>query len=136
VANQKTCRNNDPLDDFDGFIAQDFQDPQGDAVVPIEEHPKEDPMEEDEGDEEMADTDLEDEDLSEEEELSAGLEPKGSGVIYYEIEKCEKYEDTNERADWDLAVVKMRRYHFDNEPFIHPLHSIRFDPDRPYEIPD
>ncbi|MED6212974.1 hypothetical protein PIB30_088749 [Stylosanthes scabra] len=26
-------------------------------------------------------------------------------------------------------------YHFDDEPFIHPLHSVRFDPDRPYELP-
>ncbi|MED6173703.1 hypothetical protein PIB30_062154 [Stylosanthes scabra] len=44
----------DPLDDFDGFIAQYFQDPQGDAVVPIEEDPREDPMEEDEVDEELS----------------------------------------------------------------------------------
>ncbi|MED6115044.1 hypothetical protein PIB30_086397 [Stylosanthes scabra] len=59
----------DPLDDFDGFITQYFQDPQGDAVVPIEEDPLSDPMEKDEGDKEMADTDSEDEDPSEEEEL-------------------------------------------------------------------
>ncbi|MED6186151.1 hypothetical protein PIB30_064043 [Stylosanthes scabra] len=58
----------------------------------------------------------------------------GSGIIYYEIEKCEEYEDSDERADSDLAIVKTRRYHFDGEPFIHPLHSIRFDPDRPYEL--
>ncbi|MED6149795.1 hypothetical protein PIB30_066003 [Stylosanthes scabra] len=25
--------------------------------------------------------------------------------------------------------------HFDNESFVHPPHSVRFDPDRPYEIP-
>ncbi|MED6148650.1 hypothetical protein PIB30_054972 [Stylosanthes scabra] len=33
----------------------------------------------------------------------------GSGVIYYEIEKREKYEDSDEKADSDSAVVKMRR---------------------------
>ncbi|MED6200744.1 hypothetical protein PIB30_088260, partial [Stylosanthes scabra] len=59
----------------------------------------------------------------------------GSGVIYYEIEKREKYEDFDERADSDLAIVKMCRYHFDDEPFIHPLHSVRFDPDHPYKLP-
>ncbi|MED6127892.1 hypothetical protein PIB30_092421, partial [Stylosanthes scabra] len=30
----------------------------------------------------------------------------GSGVIYYEIEKRKKYEDSDDRADSDLAVVK------------------------------
>ncbi|MED6127991.1 hypothetical protein PIB30_093348, partial [Stylosanthes scabra] len=58
-----------------------------------------------------------------------------SGIISYEIEKREKYEDFDERADSALAVVKTQRYHFDDEPFIHPLHSIRFDPYRPYELP-
>ncbi|MED6165258.1 hypothetical protein PIB30_097855 [Stylosanthes scabra] len=58
----------------------------------------------------------------------------GSGIIYCDIEKHEKYEDTDERADSDLAIVKTQRYHFDDEPFIRPLHSIRFDPDRPYEL--
>ncbi|MED6113149.1 hypothetical protein PIB30_068147 [Stylosanthes scabra] len=37
----------DPLEDFDGFIAQCFQDPQGGTVAPIEEDPGEDPMDED-----------------------------------------------------------------------------------------
>ncbi|MED6197178.1 hypothetical protein PIB30_054236 [Stylosanthes scabra] len=59
----------------------------------------------------------------------------GSGVIYYEIEKREKYKDSDERADADLAIVRTHRYHFDDEPFIHPLHSVRFDPNRPYELP-
>ncbi|MED6138534.1 hypothetical protein PIB30_075043 [Stylosanthes scabra] len=59
----------------------------------------------------------------------------GSRIIYYEIEMHEKYEHTDERADSDLAVVNTQRYHFDDEPFIHPLHSIRFDPDRQYELP-
>ncbi|MED6160117.1 hypothetical protein PIB30_048367 [Stylosanthes scabra] len=59
----------------------------------------------------------------------------GSGVIYYEIEKREKYEDSGERANADLAIVKMRRYHFDDEPFIYLLHNYRFDPDRSYELP-
>ncbi|MED6176191.1 hypothetical protein PIB30_085720 [Stylosanthes scabra] len=47
----------DPLEDFDGFIAQYFQDPQGGAVALMEEDPGEDPMGEDQ---------------PEEEELSAG----------------------------------------------------------------
>ncbi|MED6161818.1 hypothetical protein PIB30_064323 [Stylosanthes scabra] len=59
----------------------------------------------------------------------------GSGVIYYEYEKREKFEDYDMKADAELGTFKIRRYHFDNEPFVHPLHSVRFDPDRPYEIP-
>ncbi|MED6126839.1 hypothetical protein PIB30_082379 [Stylosanthes scabra] len=59
----------------------------------------------------------------------------GSGVIFYEYEKCEKFEDHDMRADAELGTFKIRRYHFDNESFVHPLHSVRFDPDRPYEIP-
>ncbi|MED6119931.1 hypothetical protein PIB30_016310 [Stylosanthes scabra] len=39
------------------------------------------------------------------------------------------------KADAELGTFKIRRYHFDNESFVHPLHSVRFDPDRPYEIP-
>ncbi|MED6135918.1 hypothetical protein PIB30_051222 [Stylosanthes scabra] len=34
-----------------------------------------------------------------------------------------------------MLSFKIRRYHFDNESFIYPLHSVRFDLDRPYEIP-
>ncbi|MED6128121.1 hypothetical protein PIB30_094622 [Stylosanthes scabra] len=59
----------------------------------------------------------------------------GSGVIYYEYETREKFEDHDTRADAELGTFKIRRYHFDNESFVHPLHSVRFDPDRPYEIP-
>ncbi|MED6190334.1 hypothetical protein PIB30_104914 [Stylosanthes scabra] len=59
----------------------------------------------------------------------------GSEIIYYEIEKREKYEDSDEKADSNMAIVKTRRYHFEDEPFIHPLHSIRFDMDRLYELP-
>ncbi|MED6192664.1 hypothetical protein PIB30_012268 [Stylosanthes scabra] len=59
----------------------------------------------------------------------------GSGIIYYEISRIEKYEDSGERTDSDFAIVKTRRYHFDDEPFIHPLHRVRFDPDRLYELP-
>ncbi|MED6165782.1 hypothetical protein PIB30_102919 [Stylosanthes scabra] len=59
----------------------------------------------------------------------------GSGVIYYEIKKRVKYEDFDGRADSDLAIGKTRRYHFDDEPFIHPLHIVRFNPDRPYKLP-
>ncbi|MED6107653.1 hypothetical protein PIB30_016096 [Stylosanthes scabra] len=59
----------------------------------------------------------------------------GSGVIYYEYEKREKFEDYDMKADDELGTFKIRRFHFDNESFVHPLHSVRFDPDRPYEIP-
>ncbi|MED6175029.1 hypothetical protein PIB30_074637 [Stylosanthes scabra] len=59
----------------------------------------------------------------------------GSGVIYYEYEKHEKFEDHDMRADAELGTFKIRHYHFDNESFVHPLHSVRFDPDRPYKIP-
>ncbi|MED6207599.1 hypothetical protein PIB30_037206 [Stylosanthes scabra] len=59
----------------------------------------------------------------------------GSGVIFYEYEKREKFEDHDMRADAELGIFKIRHYHFDNKSFIHPLHSVRFDPDRPYEIP-
>ncbi|MED6157572.1 hypothetical protein PIB30_024413 [Stylosanthes scabra] len=59
----------------------------------------------------------------------------GSGVIYYEYEKREKFEDYDMEADSELGTFKIRRYHFDGESFVHPLHSVRFDPDRPYEIP-
>ncbi|MED6201734.1 hypothetical protein PIB30_098039 [Stylosanthes scabra] len=59
----------------------------------------------------------------------------GSGVIYYKYEKREKFEDYDMKADADLGTFKIRRYYFDNESFVHPLHSVRFDPDRPYEIP-
>ncbi|MED6223911.1 hypothetical protein PIB30_078732 [Stylosanthes scabra] len=59
----------------------------------------------------------------------------GSGVIYYEYEKHEKFKDYDMKADAELGTFKIRRYHFDNESFVHPLHSVRFNPDRPYEIP-
>ncbi|MED6174231.1 hypothetical protein PIB30_067136 [Stylosanthes scabra] len=59
----------------------------------------------------------------------------GSSVIYYEYEKREKFEDYDMKADADLGTFKIRRYHFDNKSFVHPLHSVRFDPNRPYEIP-
>ncbi|MED6159126.1 hypothetical protein PIB30_039448 [Stylosanthes scabra] len=58
-----------------------------------------------------------------------------SGVIYYEYEKREKFEDYHMKADAELGTFKIRRYHFDDESFIHPLHSVRFNSDRPYEIP-
>ncbi|MED6132584.1 hypothetical protein PIB30_020411 [Stylosanthes scabra] len=59
----------------------------------------------------------------------------GSGVIYYEYDKREKFEDFDMKADAELGTFKIRRYHFDNKSFVHPLHNVRFDPDRPYEIP-
>ncbi|MED6160182.1 hypothetical protein PIB30_048911 [Stylosanthes scabra] len=39
------------------------------------------------------------------------------------------------KADAELGTFKIRRYHFDDESFVHPLHSVRFDLDRSYEIP-
>ncbi|MED6218151.1 hypothetical protein PIB30_024333 [Stylosanthes scabra] len=59
----------------------------------------------------------------------------GNGVIYYEYEKRETFKDHDMRADAELGTFTIRRYYFDNESFVHPLHSVRFDPDRPYEIP-
>ncbi|MED6118347.1 hypothetical protein PIB30_001573 [Stylosanthes scabra] len=59
----------------------------------------------------------------------------GSGVIYYEYKKREKFEDFGMKADAELRTFKIRRYHFDEESFVHPLHSVRFDPNRPYETP-
>ncbi|MED6174049.1 hypothetical protein PIB30_065220 [Stylosanthes scabra] len=59
----------------------------------------------------------------------------GSGVIFYEYEKCENYEDYDEKADTKLRTIEIKRYHFDDKYFVHYLHSVRFDPDRPYEIP-
>ncbi|MED6180943.1 hypothetical protein PIB30_014725 [Stylosanthes scabra] len=59
----------------------------------------------------------------------------GSDVIYYEYEKRKKFEDYDMKADAELGTFRIRRYHFDDESFVHPLHSVRFHPDRPYEIP-
>ncbi|MED6124519.1 hypothetical protein PIB30_059648 [Stylosanthes scabra] len=59
----------------------------------------------------------------------------GSGIIHYEYEKREKFGDYDLKADADLGTFKIRRYHFDDESFVHPPHSVRFVPDRPYEIP-
>ncbi|MED6182228.1 hypothetical protein PIB30_026620 [Stylosanthes scabra] len=59
----------------------------------------------------------------------------GSGVVYYEYEKREKFEDYDMKSDAELGTFKIRRYHFDDESFVHPFHSVRFDSDRPYEIP-
>ncbi|MED6143934.1 hypothetical protein PIB30_010598 [Stylosanthes scabra] len=59
----------------------------------------------------------------------------GSGVIYYEYEKHEKFEDYDMKADAELGTFKIMRYHFNDESFVHPLHSVSFDPDRSYEIP-
>ncbi|MED6113371.1 hypothetical protein PIB30_070119, partial [Stylosanthes scabra] len=82
----------DPLEDFDDFIAQYFQDPQWDAVIPIEEDPEEDPMDEDKGDEEMVDTDLEDEDPSEGDALSARLEAVSiKGGSEFSTSTCESH---------------------------------------------
>ncbi|MED6205877.1 hypothetical protein PIB30_021835 [Stylosanthes scabra] len=39
------------------------------------------------------------------------------------------------KVDAELGTFKIRRYHFDDESFVHPLHSVQFDPDHSYEIP-
>ncbi|MED6218294.1 hypothetical protein PIB30_025385 [Stylosanthes scabra] len=59
----------------------------------------------------------------------------GSRIIYYEIQMREKYEDSDEKVDSELAIVKTSRYHSDDENFVHPLHSIQFDLDRLCELP-
>ncbi|MED6213588.1 hypothetical protein PIB30_094871 [Stylosanthes scabra] len=59
----------------------------------------------------------------------------GSGVIYYEYVKRDKFEDYDLKADAELGTFKIRCYHFDNESFVHPIHSVRFDPNRSYEVP-
>ncbi|MED6123158.1 hypothetical protein PIB30_046599 [Stylosanthes scabra] len=58
-----------------------------------------------------------------------------NGVIFYEYEKREKFEDYDMKADAELGTFKIRCYHFDDESFVHPLHSVRFDHDCSYEIP-
>ncbi|MED6219191.1 hypothetical protein PIB30_033606 [Stylosanthes scabra] len=55
--------------------------------------------------------------------------------VYIHLNFKFNYEDSDERVNSDLVVVKTRRYHFDDEPFTHPLHSVRFDPNHPYELP-
>ncbi|MED6213934.1 hypothetical protein PIB30_098242 [Stylosanthes scabra] len=59
----------------------------------------------------------------------------GSDAIYYEYEKREKIEDYDMKVDAELGTFKIRRYHFDDEFYVHHLHSVRFVLDRPYEIP-
>ncbi|MED6187614.1 hypothetical protein PIB30_078073 [Stylosanthes scabra] len=59
----------------------------------------------------------------------------GSGVIYYEYEKREKFEDSDVKADAELGMFRIRRCHFDDKFLVHPPQNVRFDPDRPYEIP-
>ncbi|MED6148301.1 hypothetical protein PIB30_051875 [Stylosanthes scabra] len=41
----------------------------------------------------------------------------GSGVIFYEYEKREKFEDYDMEAGAELGTFKIRRYHFDDESF-------------------
>ncbi|MED6169470.1 hypothetical protein PIB30_021602 [Stylosanthes scabra] len=53
----------------------------------------------------------------------------GSGVISYENEKREKFEDFDMRADAELGTFKIRCYHFDAEAFVHLLHRVRVDYD-------
>ncbi|MED6207875.1 hypothetical protein PIB30_039702 [Stylosanthes scabra] len=53
----------------------------------------------------------------------------GSGIIFYEYEKCEKFKDFDVRAYAELGTFKARCYHLDDEASVHPLRSIRIDPD-------
>ncbi|MED6161626.1 hypothetical protein PIB30_062548 [Stylosanthes scabra] len=59
----------------------------------------------------------------------------GGVVIYYEYEKGEKFKNYHPKVDAELGTFKIRRYHFDYESFVHPLHIVRFDPNRSYEVP-
>ncbi|MED6163616.1 hypothetical protein PIB30_081667 [Stylosanthes scabra] len=59
----------------------------------------------------------------------------GSGIIYYEYEKPEKFKYYDMKANAELGTFKIRHCHFDGESFVNPLHSVRFDPDRTYEVP-
>ncbi|MED6152581.1 hypothetical protein PIB30_093415 [Stylosanthes scabra] len=61
-----------------GFVAQYFQDPQGDVAVPVDEDPAEDPMDKDEADVEMADTNTGEEDVSDGDEPSESSGAAGS----------------------------------------------------------
>ncbi|MED6181079.1 hypothetical protein PIB30_016222 [Stylosanthes scabra] len=58
-----------------------------------------------------------------------------NGKWHHLLRVREKCEDYNEKADVELGTIKIRHYHFEDESFVHPLHNVRFDPDRPYEIP-
>ncbi|MED6191788.1 hypothetical protein PIB30_003589 [Stylosanthes scabra] len=59
----------------------------------------------------------------------------GSGIIYYEYVKREKFEGYDMKADAELGTFKIWRHHFDDKSFVHPPHSVRFNPDHLYEIP-
>ncbi|MED6170765.1 hypothetical protein PIB30_034244 [Stylosanthes scabra] len=49
----------------------------------------------------------------------------GSGVIYYEYEEREKFEDFDMKADAELGTFKIRCYYFGDESFVHPqIHFI------------
>ncbi|MED6171053.1 hypothetical protein PIB30_037058 [Stylosanthes scabra] len=48
----------------------------------------------------------------------------GSGVIYYEYEECEKFEDYGMKADIELGTFKIRRYRLDDEASVHPLYRV------------
>ncbi|MED6127055.1 hypothetical protein PIB30_084414 [Stylosanthes scabra] len=58
----------------------------------------------------------------------------GSGVIFYEYDRREKFEDFDMKADAALGTFTIRRYHLDDETSVHPLRSVRVDPDLSYEI--
>ncbi|MED6215597.1 hypothetical protein PIB30_115281, partial [Stylosanthes scabra] len=53
----------------------------------------------------------------------------GSGIIFYEYEKREKFEDFDTKADAELGTFMIRRYHLDDKASVHPLRSVRIDPD-------
>ncbi|MED6186673.1 hypothetical protein PIB30_069006 [Stylosanthes scabra] len=50
----------------------------------------------------------------------------GSGAIYYEYEKREKFEDYDMKADAELGTFKIRRYYFEDESFI-PIEALMAD---------
>ncbi|MED6221270.1 hypothetical protein PIB30_052823 [Stylosanthes scabra] len=61
--------------------------------------------------------------------FSSFLVKMGNGVIYYQYEKREKLEDYDLKADAELGTFKIKRYHLDDEASVHPLRSVRIDPD-------
>ncbi|MED6211978.1 hypothetical protein PIB30_078687 [Stylosanthes scabra] len=67
--------------------------------------------------------------------LSFTLRVDGKWHHPLRVREAREVRDYDLKADPVLGNFKIRRYHFDNEYFVHPLHSIRFDLDRPYEVP-
>ncbi|MED6120406.1 hypothetical protein PIB30_020598 [Stylosanthes scabra] len=59
----------------------------------------------------------------------------GNRVIFYEYKAHKEYDDVNVEETAELGMIKIHRYHFNDEKFTYSVHSGRFDHDRPYEFP-